>query len=157
MDASSAFSDLLRQHGLKVTTQRLAVAEVVAEHGRHQTAEQVHARVLETLPGVSLTTVYKILNELVTLGRAQRIGLGDGTVRFDANVAPHAHLVCRRCGATEDVPASDYHAGLPAVATRGYQVSEVAVVFGGLCPACQPPRLTPNVCPALEGDDGDAN
>lgn len=137
MTAASTITQTFRAHGLRVTAQRLAVAAAVAEHGRHQTADEVYARVRRDLPAISLTTVYKILNELVELGRAQRVALGDGVLRFDPNVAPHAHLVCQGCGATEDLLAEEYYAGLPAVASRGYQITHHAVVFVGVCPRCQ--------------------
>lgn len=136
MHSVDHLTTILRQHRLKVTMQRLAIFEIVEQHGRHQTAEEVYARVRQRLPTISLTTVYKVLSELVDLGEVQRVVLGDGSLRFDPNTARHAHLVCTGCGRTEDVPATDYHVGLPAVAALGFQAVEPAVVFYGICPDC---------------------
>lgn len=137
MSELTQFTDTLREQGLKVTAQRLAVYRTITEHGRHLTAEEVYARVSQALPTISLTTVYKILNELVELGKAQRVSLGDGTVRFDPNTEAHAHLVCRMCGRAEDLPASEYHVGVPSIAARGYRILGHAVIFYGLCPRCR--------------------
>jgi Fe2+ or Zn2+ uptake regulation protein len=144
MSEMTEFTDALREQGLKVTAQRLAVYRTITEHGRHLTAEEVYARVSQRLPTISLTTVYKILNELVELGRAQRVSLGDGSVRFDPNVDGHAHLVCRRCGRAEDLPASEYHVGVPEIAARGYRVLGHAVIFYGLCPDCRATTAAPD-------------
>lgn len=143
MDTTSDFTHTLREQGFKVTAQRLAVYQTITEYGRHLTAEQVYERVSQALPTISLTTVYKILNELVDLGKARRISLGDGSVRFDPNVDSHAHLVCRRCGQAEDLPATEYHAGVPDVARRGYLITDQAVVFYGLCPRCRAEATAP--------------
>jgi Fe2+ or Zn2+ uptake regulation protein len=137
MSEITHFTGVLRERGLKVTTQRMAVYRALTEHGRHLTAEEVHARAGRELPAISLTTVYKILHELIELGKARRVDLGDGSARFDPNTEPHAHLVCRRCGRAEDLPAGDYHVGVPEVAARGYRVLDHAVIFYGLCPRCR--------------------
>jgi Fe2+ or Zn2+ uptake regulation protein len=121
----------------------LAVYRALTEHGRHLTAEEVHARAGRALPTISLTTVYKILHELVELSEARRVDLGDGSARFDPNTEPHAHLVCRRCGQAEDLPAGDYHVGVPEVAARGYHVLDHAVIFYGLCPRCRAAEAAP--------------
>ena len=67
------------------------------------TAEQVLGRVSEVLPGTSLPTVYSTLELLEELGLVRRVGTGNGAVVFDSRVEPHAHTVCRRCGAMTDL------------------------------------------------------
>jgi Fur family transcriptional regulator, stress-responsive regulator len=143
MRTSHQFSEQLRRRGLRVTAQRLTVQRVMQEHGRHLTAEAVHALARESLPSLSLTTVYKSLAELVDLGEIRRVDLGDGSARFDRNASEHAHLVCRACGRLEDLPAGDYHVGLPAVAAHGFQVEGHAVLFHGRCPACRGAAAAP--------------
>jgi Fur family peroxide stress response transcriptional regulator len=137
MHTPEQFTALLRTRGYRVTAQRLAVFRALAAAGHHLTAEEVYERVQQTLPAIALTTVYKVLHELAALGEVRRVELGDASARFDPNTSPHAHLVCRRCRHTEDLPPSDYHVGLPPVAARGFQIVDQAVVFYGLCPRCQ--------------------
>lgn len=137
MATTDEFVDLLRRHGRKVTAQRLRLFQAVAAHGRHATAEEIYERALPSLPTISLTTVYNTLHELVALGLLRRVELGDGTARFDPNCAPHAHIVCRLCRRTEDLPATDFVVALPPATARGYSNIDHEVVFYGLCPICQ--------------------
>jgi Fur family peroxide stress response transcriptional regulator len=137
MHTPEQYKTLLRARGYRVTAQRLAIFQALDAAGHHQTAEEVYERVQQSVPAIALTTVYKVLHELVALGQVRRVELGDASARFDPNTSPHAHLICQRCRRTEDLPPSDYHVGLPAIAARGFQIVDQAVVFYGLCPRCQ--------------------
>src|SRR5262245_62078637 len=112
----------LRRSGYRVTSQRLVVGEALAGAGRHLSAEDVLGAVAERLPNVSLPTVYAALDALEDAGIARRVAGGRGAALFDAGAAPHHHLVCRRCGAVEDLDAD---VGLePALArarARGFE------------------------------------
>jgi Fur family peroxide stress response transcriptional regulator len=96
------FEDQCRRHGVRVTPQRLAVYRVLAEDTRHPTADSVYARLHGNMPGLSLATVYRILESLEKEGFVRRVSTTDGIGRFDANMAPHQHLVCRSCGRITD-------------------------------------------------------
>ncbi len=136
MHSYDQVASILRRQGRRLTPQRLSVARVLADDPQgHLTAEEVFTRVRQTLPTISLATIYKVLNEFVELGQVRRVELGEGGARFDTNTEGHAHLLCRGCGHIADLPASDYHLELPAV--PGYQLLDHAVIFYGLCPACR--------------------
>ena len=136
MECSAQLTAILRQHGLRLTPQRLSVARVLADDSQgHLTAEAVFTRVRQTLPTISLATVYKVLNEFVALGQVRRVELGEGSARFDTTTEGHAHLLCRGCGHIADLPASDYQVAWPVA--PGYQILDHAVIFYGLCPVCR--------------------
>ena len=61
-----SFERLCRERGLSLTVQRRAVLEAVLDRGDHPTADQVYDEVKERLPGLSRTTVYRVLETLVT-------------------------------------------------------------------------------------------
>ena len=65
-------SELLRERGMRVTSQRLLIERALREHGGHLTAEQVHDLVEPALPGVTQQTVYSTLALLADLGVARR-------------------------------------------------------------------------------------
>src|SRR5258708_5226847 len=96
-------TEALRERGLRVTSQRLLIHRALCAEDQHMTAEQVLSSVSEALPGVSLPTVYATLELLEELGLTRRVATGTGAVLFDSRVQPHAHTVCRRCGAVSDV------------------------------------------------------
>ena len=79
------------------TRQRRLVYEAVASTDTHPTAEWVFERVRRRLPRVSLGTVYRNLQLLVTEGRLKAWTRGR-TTRYDAGVMPHDHFVCQVCG-----------------------------------------------------------
>jgi Fe2+ or Zn2+ uptake regulation protein len=129
-------SALLREQGLRVTSQRLLIDRALRDHGGHLTAEQVHELVEPALPGLTQQTVYSTLALLVDLGLARRV-VAPGTTRFEANRDDHHHAVCERCGAIEDL-----HARVPlgavtrAARVSGFMPAGAAVTVLGLCARC---------------------
>ena len=127
----------LRERGLRVTPQRLVIHRALCGHSQHMTAEQLLASVSDVLPGTSLPTVYSTLELLEGLGLVRRVGTGNGAVVFDSRVEPHAHTVCRRCGAMADLEgaAAPDDALARAVAT-GFVPDHAQLVVWGLCRSC---------------------
>src|SRR5690348_4832350 len=102
----------------------------------HPTAEQLHSRLKEQLPGLSLTTVYSALNDLVQAGEVRRFDAGDGSVHFDPEMRPHAELVCVQCGRIEDAPMERTPATVPRK-LLGYQILRRTELLHGVWPGCQ--------------------
>lgn len=101
------------------------------------TAEQVLASVSEVLPGTSLPTVYATLELLELLGLVRRVGTGNGAVLFDSRVEPHAHTVCRRCGATADLDGTAApDDALARAGDTGFVPDHAQLVIWGLCERC---------------------
>jgi Fur family transcriptional regulator, stress-responsive regulator len=127
----------LRERGMRVTPQRIVIHRELCGHSQHMTAEQVLARVSDVLPGTSLPTVYSTLELLEALGLVRRVGTGNGAVVFDSRVEPHAHTVCRSCGAMVDLEgtAAPDDALARACAT-GFVPDHAQLVVWGLCPEC---------------------
>jgi Fur family transcriptional regulator, peroxide stress response regulator len=130
---------LLRARGKKVTAQRVLIYRALLGDRTHPTAEQIHSRLKEQLPGLSLTTVYAALNELVQAGEARRFDAGDGSVHYDPEMRPHAELVCIECGRIEDAPFQRAPKQTPAE-VAGYQILRRTELLHGVCPACQRKR-----------------
>jgi Fur family transcriptional regulator, stress-responsive regulator len=103
------------------------------------------------LGAVSTQAVYDVLAACVDAGLVRRIEPAGHPARFERRVADnHHHVVCRRCGTTEDIDC--VVGAAPCVdpsEAHGFVVDEAEVVFWGLCPACQgtrngEPQLTPH-------------
>ena len=127
----------IRGRGGKVTPQRMMIWQLLEGDTSHPTAEAVYARVRATLPTVSLTTVYKTLNELVAIGELRRFDL-HGKSHFDPNTEEHAEIVCLGCDRVLDLPHTA-PAALPQVAD--FTVVGQAQTFYGYCARCQEARL----------------
>lgn len=144
MQSPDELATRIREQGMKVTPQRLAVIEALHGNGSHPTAEVVWAHVRERMPTVSLRTVYQALNDLVELGEVQMVELGNGAARFDPNLDQHDHFVCQNCERVYDVKSTRPRlvSSFPGTGddTDGdaaqYLVDSAEVIFRGLCPAC---------------------
>ena len=129
---------LLRQHGVHVTAQRLAVLRAVTDQP-HCTAEEVAESVREGIGAVSRQAVYDALRVLSDKGLLRRIQPAGSSARYEARVGDnHHHLVCRDCGQTRDVDcALGAVPCLTASQDWGYEIDEAEVVYWGRCPECQ--------------------
>jgi Fe2+ or Zn2+ uptake regulation protein len=127
----------LRDRGLRVTPQRLVIHRALCGHSQHMTAEQLLASVSDVLPGTSLPTVYSTLELLEGLDLVRRVGTGNGAVVFDSRVEPHAHTVCRRCGAMADLEgAAPPDDALARAGATGFVPDHAQLVVWGLCSGC---------------------
>lgn len=135
MDADPA--DLLRQHGLQVTAQRLAVLRAVSSQP-HITADGVAEAVRAEIGAISLQSVYDALGVLVGEGIIRRIQPAGSPARFEARVGDnHHHLICRVCGKVVDVDCAIGAAPcLTAADSMGYEIDEAEVAYWGRCPEC---------------------
>ena len=131
-------ADLLRQHGLRVTAPRLAVLDALEAHP-HLDADEVLQRVRVELPTVSVQAVYDVLHALSDSGLLRRIEPAGHPARYERRVGDnHHHVVCRACGAVDDVDCAVGHAPcLTPSSTSGFTVEAAEVTFWGLCPTCR--------------------
>lgn len=133
-------AEIFRLRRLRITPQRRAVFEALAHPLDHPTAEQIHARVVARLPGVTLKTVYSVLRDMEEAGLLRPLAVGAGAVRWDLDTRPHGHFLCRRCGRLLDLPV-DPTVLLPLVRrlVRARAVEGVTLVFCGRCHRCADP------------------
>ena len=130
-------TDLLRQHRIQVTAQRLAVLRAVSGHP-HTTADGVAEAVRAEIGAISLQSVYDALSVLVTEGLIRRIQPAGSSARFEDRVGDnHHHLICRVCGRVVDVDCAVGSAPcLTAADDMGYEIEEADVAYWGRCPDC---------------------
>jgi Fur family ferric uptake transcriptional regulator len=128
---------LLRQRGIQVTAQRLAVLRAVAGQP-HITADGVAEAVRTEIGAISLQSVYDALNVLVAEGLIRRIQPSGSAARFEDRVGDnHHHLICRVCGRVVDVDCATGSAPcLTAADDGGYEIDEAEVAYWGRCPDC---------------------
>ena len=130
-------AELLREHGIQVTAQRLAVLRAVA--GRpHITADEVAETARAEIGAISLQSVYDALGVLADARLIRRIQPAGSPARFEDRVGDnHHHLICRICGRVVDVDCAVGAAPcLAAADDMGYEVDEAEVAYWGRCPDC---------------------
>jgi Fur family ferric uptake transcriptional regulator len=144
-------ADLLRQRGIQVTAQRLAVLRAVAGQP-HITADAVAEAVRTEIGAISLQSVYDALGVLVAEGFIRRIQPAGSPARFEDRVGDnHHHLICRVCGRVVDVDCAVGSAPcLTAVDDRGYEIDEAEVAYWGRCPDCLAQSRAPSRSDAID-------
>jgi Fe2+ or Zn2+ uptake regulation protein len=136
--ADIVLAEKLRTGGHRVTSQRLVIYRELHARKQHVTADQLLDAVSPALPGIAIPTVYATLVLLEELGLVRRVSTGTGAVLFDSHVDPHAHTVCRSCGALADLdgPGAPPEA-LESAAASGFFADHAQLLIWGVCADCQ--------------------
>jgi len=138
-----AFEQGCREEGLPVTVQRRTILEAMLDRDDHPTAEQVYEDVRDRIPGLSRTTVYRVLDALVHLGAITKACHPGGVARFDAKTEQHHHLVCLRCDKVRDIHDDDLDAlQLPDTRHFGFELADFRVQLRGICSDCRKEAAT---------------
>jgi len=130
-------AQILRDASLRVTPPRVAVLSAV-HRNPHADTDTVLRDARAQLEQVSHQAVYDVLRALTAAGLVRRIEPAGSVPRYEARVGDnHHHVVCRTCGAIEDVDcAVDTTPCLTASDSHGYRIDEAEVVYWGVCPSC---------------------
>jgi Fe2+ or Zn2+ uptake regulation protein len=136
--ADALLTEKLRASQHRVTSQRLVIYRELHARKQHVTADQLLDAVSPALPGIAIPTVYATLVLLEELGLVRRVSTGTGAVLFDSHVDPHAHTVCRTCGALADLEGHGVQAeALQSAADAGFSPDHAQVMIWGVCAECR--------------------
>jgi Fur family ferric uptake transcriptional regulator len=129
---------LLREHGIQVTAQRLAVLRAVSRRP-HGTADAMAEEVRADIGAISRQAVYDTLSILVEKGLVRRIQPAGSAALYEDRVGDnHHHIICRICGKTVDIDcAISQSPGLTDDACGGFRIDEAEVIYWGACPECR--------------------
>jgi Fur family peroxide stress response transcriptional regulator len=117
---------------VRKSKKRDAIYRALCALKTHPCAETLYARLKPSFPDLSLGTVYGNLAAFKREGLAVSVGVVDGRERFDGDTAPHAHFICRRCGAVIDV----WETEPPEPPPLPGKADERRVSWRGVCEAC---------------------
>jgi len=131
----------MREWAVRVTPQRLAIAEVVLNSSDHPTVQQIYERVKGHFPSMTLATIYSTLGVLQKSGLIQELPFQKMS-RYEPNMEPHVNLVCIGCENVIDAKTgSDVQDVVVGLRTQiadnsDFEVAWQRVDFYGLCPRC---------------------
>lgn len=122
---------------VRFTRQRQAVLEVVQHSSDHPDAARIYDDVRRIVPSISLGTVYRSLEALVSEGHLLQIQQPGMPTRYDARLENHAHFVCNSCGQVVDVLTNlPDLVPLAAAFLPKFEISTAQVEFHGQCSEC---------------------
>ena len=134
---ASEHEQRLRDAGLRVTQQRVAVLDAVRRLPHADTDSLISAVRAET-GDMSHQAVYDVLRALTEAGLVRKIQPLGQVARYEGRVGDnHHHVVCRACGAIADVDCAVGDTPcLTASESGGFVIDEAEVIYWGTCPDC---------------------
>ena len=123
---------------MRVTPQRLAIAEAVLNSTDHPSVQQIYERVRDHFPSMTLATIYSTLGVLERSGLIQELPFPRMS-RYESNMEPHVNLVCIKCETVTDTDmGQEVVLRLKNRVSRqsNFQVVWQRVDFYGWCPSC---------------------
>jgi len=117
------------------TKQLEVIWDAVKNESSHPTADQIYEKVRKDLPNISLGTVYRNLQKLVSLGKLQVLSVGRSQ-HFDPLVKHHQHFICEQCNHVYDVFVDTPRIVPPNLPQEGFRVTSHQLAFYGTCTDC---------------------
>ena len=131
--------DSLKRTNHRITPQRLAVLDILADSSGHPSVERIYEQVRVRFPTTSIATVYKTISILKEIDQVLELGFPDGSNRYDGHRPfPHPHVICTKCKSILD-PDLDTLSDFTREITRqtGFAITTHRLDFFGLCQNCQ--------------------
>ena len=129
----------LKELGLKITPQRLAVLDFLDGNTSHPSAADIYLSLRKDYPSMSMATVYNTVDVLAKNGLLLELPITKDRMNYDPDTSEHDHAFCSRCGRIFDV-FPDGAAGIPAAHAAGldgFRVVSVRKVYYVVCKDCE--------------------
>lgn len=128
----------LREKGLKVTPQRLAIGDVLVEREEaHPGAGLIWREAKKRVRGLSLSTVYATLNELAKQGVIKQLQFDRMENRYECNPDKHVNLICDRCKEIIDYEVPVTIEPQEIAKKTGFEMTDMRLECYGLCEKCR--------------------
>lgn len=129
----------LRERGLKVTPQRLAIIDVlIAKRFLHPSASQVFSEAVKRISHLSLSTVYGALQAFSRHGLIKTLEFDHVENRYEVNLEEHINLICEVCGRIIDYRGPQSVDQREITAETGFRVCRTRLEYYGRCRECLP-------------------
>jgi Fur family ferric uptake transcriptional regulator len=136
--AEERFFDAIRHAGGRVTAAKRAVVLSMLAGLDHPSADDIAQKAREIDENIGRSSVYRILDELESLGLIAHSHLLGAAVVYHVAGQPHGHLTCTVCGETQEIAASAFGQIVnTALAEFSFHVDEQHVAISGVCAHCR--------------------
>ena len=124
----------LKEHGLKVTPQRVTILSAISKFG-HANIDEIYQEAKTTNPTMSLATVYKNVTSLIETNLLKEVAINNQKSKYELTKEPHSHLICKKCGSVEDINSNNLF-----TLNRDnldFDIEEVELNIYGICSKCK--------------------
>ncbi len=136
-DIDSYIETNLKKNNLKLTSQRIAVYKYLLNTTSHPTADTIYNDLKPNHPNLSIGTVYKTLYSFKNNGLILEFNVGEDKFRYDSNITPHIHLVCKECNTVIDLDFGTDLASITKKVKNEYFIpTDILTIVSGTCKNC---------------------
>ncbi len=131
-------ADVLKEKGLKVTPQRIAIYTILKNSYNHPTAEDIYKELVVSNPTISLATVYKTLDSFCKVGLVKELHIVNEHSNYDAQMDDHIHMICLNCNKIFDYKSSGFEGLSDEISKEcGFDIKSHHITFYGVCKDCK--------------------
>lgn len=124
----------LIDHGIRPSQQRICVLHYIQSVKTHPTVDTIFSALQPDYPTLSRTTVYNTLELLREHNLVITLDMGEGFLRYDADMHPHSHFKCEKCGNVFDI--FEKLPNVNSMVPKGFKLRTSALYMFGLCKKC---------------------
>lgn len=125
--------EYLDGHGIQPSYHRVRIMQYLLGRRSHPTIDEIYQALLPEIPTLSKTTVYNTLGLFIRKNVAISLSIEENQLRYDADVLPHGHFLCEKCGRVFDFRVDAFQAS----GLCGFEIHSKAFFLKGLCPDCE--------------------
>ena len=123
---------------MKYSKQRELILSIINNTKMHPTAEEIHKIAKETIPNISLGTVYRNLNALTENNQIIKLTVPNESVHYDNTHQKHDHMHCLKCKCIFDIYLDDKKELEQKTQNKyGYHILSHEIMFTGYCNKCK--------------------
>ncbi len=129
------YMQLLKEHNIKITPQRLAIVQLMDQYG-HISVRDIFEKIKENFPSLSLATIYKNINAMMENNFINELKIVGQDNKYELAKERHSHMICKHCGMIEDIHVDTNGLEKSMPDTHGFRIEESRVQFFGTCKKC---------------------
>ncbi len=130
------YTEILRQHNLKATPQRLEITNALYTNG-HISIEKLYGVMLKKFNSISLATIYKNINLMLEASFIQEVKIPNEKSVYELTKETHSHIICDSCGEIMDIELNLDSVISNAAQSSNYNIKKSALILSGTCKNCQ--------------------
>jgi len=130
------YTNILREHNLKATPQRLAITDTLYKQG-HISIESLYEVMIKKFSSISLATIYKNINLMLENSLIEEVKLPNAKTVYELTKETHSHLICEECGEIQDIIINLEKIIDETSKSSSFKIKSSDLALSGLCKNCQ--------------------
>lgn len=130
------YENILREHNLKATNQRVAILSIIEQKG-HISIEDLYSKIKPDFPSISLATLYKNMHAMLKNELLTEVKVENSKTHFEIVSDNHAHLYCEKCRELVDFDIEFEKLNNDILKGSGFLLNKTNLTFSGICISCQ--------------------